>query len=263
MIDHQHTETLIRIKEGAVTIIKLNRPQRYNSFNREMALGLQEMLDQCTSDGTRCLVITGEGKAFSAGQDLNEVTDPNGPPMQKIVTDHYNPVISRLRDLEFPVVAAVNGAAAGAGANIALACDIVVAKESAYFLQAFSHIGLIPDSGGTYHLPRLIGFQRASALMMLGEKVGAKEAETMGMIYKAIPDTEWDEYVIALARRLAAMPTRGLALTKKALNASLENNLFAQLEVEEKIQTAAGKTADYAEGVSAFLEKRKPNFTGR
>ena len=260
---HNTTGTLTITREGAVTIIKLNRPERYNSFNREMALGLQQALDQCAEDGTRCVVITGEGKAFSAGQDLNEVTDPNGPPMQSIVAEHYNPIITRLRDLELPVIAAVNGAAAGAGANIALACDIVVAKESSYFLQAFSHIGLIPDSGGTYHLPRLIGFQRASALMMLGEKVAAKDAETMGMIYKSIPDADWDAYVATLSQRLAAMPTRGLALTKKALNASYENNLADQLDMEEKIQTTAGKTADYHEGVSAFLEKRKANFTGK
>jgi 2-(1,2-epoxy-1,2-dihydrophenyl)acetyl-CoA isomerase len=228
-----------------------------------MALSFQKMLDQCGTDGTRCLVITGEGKAFSAGQDLNEVTDPNGPEMQKIVAEHYNPIILRIRDLELPVVAAVNGIAAGAGANIALACDIVIAKESAYFLQAFSHIGLIPDSGGTFHLPRLIGFQRASALMMLGEKVSAPEAQAMGMIYKSVPEAEWDDYVQTLSTKLASMPTRGLALTKKALNESLDNNLSVQLDIEEKIQTAAGRTADYAEGVNAFLEKRKPNFTGK
>ncbi len=257
------TNTLICTKDGDITTIRLNRPDRYNSFNREMAIGLQQLLDRCAEDGTRCLVITGEGKAFSAGQDLNEVTDPNGPPLQSIVAEHYNPIITRLRDLEMPVIAAVNGAAAGAGANIALACDIVIAKESSYFLQAFSHIGLIPDSGGTYHLPRLIGFQRASALMMLGEKVAAKDAEAMGMIYKAIPEGDWEEYVTKLSQRLAAMPTRGLALTKRALNATFENNLADQLDMEEKIQTTAGKTADYHEGVSAFLEKRKANFTGK
>lgn len=257
------TDTLIRHRDGAVTTITLNRPDRYNSFNREMALSMQKMLDACAEDGTRCLVITGAGKAFSAGQDLNEVTDPNGPEMQRIVAEHYNPIIMRLRDLPLPVIAAINGPAAGAGANIALACDIVIAKESSYLLQAFSHIGLIPDSGGTYHLPRLIGLQRAGALMMLGEKVPAKEAEAMGMIYKAIPDNEWDAFVPALASRLAAMPTRGLALTKQALNASLDNSLEAQLDVEEKIQTAAGRTHDYQEGVQAFLEKRKPLFTGK
>ena len=257
------TNTLISSRDGDVTTIRLNRPDRYNSFNREMAIGLQQLLDQCAENGTRCLVLTGEGKAFCAGQDLNEVTDPNGPALQRIVAEHYNPIITRLRDLELPIIAAVNGAAAGAGANIALACDIVIAKESSYFLQAFSHIGLIPDSGGTYHLPRLIGFQRASALMMLGEKVPAKDAEAMGMIYKAVPDADWDEYVVKLSQRLAAMPTRGLALTKRALNATFENNLADQLDMEEKIQTTAGKTADYHEGVSAFLEKRKANFTGK
>lgn len=257
------TNTLISSRDGDVTTIRLNRPDRYNSFNREMAIGLQQLLDQCAENGTRCLVLTGEGKAFCAGQDLNEVTDPNGPALQSIVAEHYNPIITRLRDLELPIIAAVNGAAAGAGANIVLACDIVIAKESSYFLQAFSHIGLIPDSGGTYHLPRLIGFQRASALMMLGEKVAAKDAEAMGMIYKAVPDAEWDEYVVKLSQRLAAMPTRGLALTKRALNATFENNLADQLDMEEKIQATAGKTADYHEGVSAFLEKRKANFTGK
>lgn len=262
-MSNRSTNTLIVTREGAITTIKLNRPERYNSFNREMALALQETLDLCATDGTRCIILTGEGKAFCAGQDLNEVTDPNGPELQTIVGEHYNPIIARLRDIEVPVIAAVNGAAAGAGANIALACDIVIARESSYFLQAFSHIGLIPDSGGTYHLPRLIGFQRASALMMLGEKVSAKDAETMGMIYKAIPDAEWETTVSSLSQKVAGMPTRGLALTKRALNASLENNLTAQLDVEEKIQTAAGKTDDYVEGVKAFLEKRKANFTGK
>ena len=191
------------------------------------------------------------------------MTDPDGPELQKIVGDHYNPIIQRIRNIELPVIAAVNGIAAGAGANIALACDIVIAKESSYFLQAFSHIGLVPDSGGTYHLPRLIGFQKASALMMLGEKVGAVEAEKMGMIYKAVPDEEWIDYVLKTSKRIAGMPTRGLALTKQALNASLSNSLTDQLMIEEKLQVEAGKTLDYAEGVNAFLEKRKANFTGK
>lgn len=256
-------DMILVAREGDVTTIKFNRPQRYNSFVKEMAFQLHEALDECAKNGTRCLVITGEGKAFSAGQDLNEVTDPEGPELQNIVKDHYNPVIKRIRNLEMPVLAAVNGAAAGAGANIALACDIVVAKTSSYFLQAFSHIGLIPDSGGTFHLPRLIGFQRASALMMLGEKVYAPDAEMMGMIYKAIPDEDWDEFIPALAQQLANMPTRGLALTKKALNTSLTNNLDDQLAVEEELQTMAGETEDYREGVKAFLEKRKALFQGK
>ncbi len=249
-------------REAFITTIRLNRPQRFNSFVRDMALQLQDVLDECVTDGTRCIVITGEGKAFCAGQDLNEVTDPNGPKLQSIVADHYNPIITRLRNIPVPVIAAVNGAAAGAGANIALACDIVVAKSTAYFLQAFAHIGLIPDSGGTFHLPRLIGFQRASALMMLGDKVSAKDAESMGMIYKCIDEAEWDVYITALAARVAAMPTLGLALTKKALNMSLVNNLVVQLDREEELQAEAGRTHDYAEGVQAFLEKRKANFTG-
>ncbi len=259
----ENSDMILVMREGLVTTLKLNRPQRYNSFIREMAFDFQQKIAECAKDGTRCLVITGEGKAFSAGQDLNEVTDPHGPKLQSIVAEHYNPIIKALRNLDIPVIAAVNGAAAGAGANIALACDIVVAKTSSYFLQAFSHIGLIPDSGGTYHLPRLIGFQRASALMMLGEKVSATDAEKMGMIYKAIPDEEWDAYVPALAQKLADMPTKGLALTKQALNMSLVNNLDQQLVVEKELQTLAGKTEDYDEGVKAFLEKRKPTFKGK
>jgi 2-(1,2-epoxy-1,2-dihydrophenyl)acetyl-CoA isomerase len=251
------------IHDGGVTRITLNRPQRYNSFIQAMAFEFQAALDECSRDGTRCVLITGEGKAFSAGQDLNEVTDPGGPPMDKIVSDHFNPIIRRIRELNVPVIAAVNGAAAGAGANIALACDIVVAKASAYFMQAFSAIGLIPDSGGTYHLPRLIGWQRASALMMLGDKVSANDAEAMGMIYKAIPEEEWDIYIHELAKRVAAMPTKGLALTKRALNLSLNADLSTQLKYEEQLQTAAGKTYDYAEGVKAFLEKRPAKFTGK
>lgn len=259
----ENNQFLIIDKDGPVTTIRFNRPQRFNSFIREMAFELHRALDNCRDDGTRCVVLTGEGKAFSAGQDLNEVTDPDGPELQRIVVDHYNPIILRLRNLPVPVIAAVNGVAAGAGANIALACDIVVAKSSAYFLQAFSHIGLIPDSGGTFHLPRLIGLQRASALMMLGEKVSAIEAEQMGMIYKAITDEEWDLYLTTLKNKIATMPTVGLALTKQALNESMVNNLSAQLELEEQLQTAAGQTSDYDEGVKAFLEKRKPNFTGK
>ena len=259
----QSQQTILVTREGDVTILKLNRPDRYNSFNQAMAFELQKTLDQCANDGTRCIVLTGEGKAFCAGQDLNEVTDPNGPPMQRIVADHFNPIIRRLREVEIPVIAAVNGAAAGAGANIALACDIVIAKESSYFMQAFSAIGLIPDSGGTYHLPRLIGWQKASALMMLGDKIPAKEAEAMGMIYKVIPDAEWDEYVKQISLRVASMPTKGLALTKRALNLSLTHTLYDQLKVEEQLQTNAGSTEDYIEGVQAFLEKRKANFTGK
>jgi 2-(1,2-epoxy-1,2-dihydrophenyl)acetyl-CoA isomerase len=256
-------ETILFSREGDVTTITLNRPERYNSFIQQMAFELQAALDHVAVDGSRCVVLTGAGKAFSAGEDLNEVTDPNGPPMQRIVADHFNPIIRRLREVDVPVIAAVNGAAAGAGANIAIACDIVVAKESAYFMQAFSAIGLIPDSGGTYHLPRLVGWQRASALMMLGDKVSAKDAQQMGMIYKAVPDTEFENFIGELAHRVASMPTKGLILTKRALNLSLTSNLSNQLKFEEQLQIAAGRTSDYREGVQAFLEKRKANFTGK
>jgi len=255
--------TILSTQKDGVLTITLNRPEVYNSFNREMAMAMQEALFRGESDkSVRCIVITGSGKAFSAGQDLNEVVDPKGPPLEEIVKQHYNPIVWKIREIEKPFIAAVNGVAAGAGANIALACDIIVAKASASFIQAFSKIGLIPDSGGTYSLPRLIGWQRASAYMMLGEKVMADVAERIGMIYKCIDDAEFDDYVTKLAIQLSEMPTRGLGLTKRALNASTVNDLFAQLSIEEELQVAAGNTADYKEGVQAFLEKRKPEFKG-
>lgn len=248
---------------GGVATITLNRPKVFNSFNREMALALQEKLDEANgAKDVRAVILKGEGKAFCAGQDLAEATDPEGPALRKIVLEHYNPIIEKIRNVEKPVIAAVNGVAAGAGANIALACDIVIATESASFIQAFSKIGLIPDSAGTYFLPRLIGFQRASALMMMGDKVTAKEAEGMGMIYKAVTDDSFIDYVSEKANYLAQMPTRGLWLTKKALNDTFNNNLEKQLEVEGGLQTEAGQTYDFKEGVQAFLEKRKPEFKG-
>jgi 2-(1,2-epoxy-1,2-dihydrophenyl)acetyl-CoA isomerase len=250
-------------REG-VAIIRLNRPEVYNSFNREMALDMQKRLDACKDDDNiRAIFITGMGKAFCAGQDLQEAIDPNGPELSKIVSEHYNPIITRLRRIRKPIVCGVNGVAAGAGANIALACDITVAAESASFIQAFSKIGLIPDSGGTYFLPRIIGMQKATALMMLGDKVGAKQAEEFGMIYKALPDESFEEQALAIALQLAQMPTKGLGFTKCALNRSFSNNLDQQLALEDELQTAAGATHDYKEGVNAFLEKRKPQFTGK
>lgn len=251
-------------QQGQVAWLFLNRPEVFNSFNRGMALELQRELDACNANAEiRAVVLTGEGKAFCAGQDLQEVTDPQGPSLPTILQEHYNPIIRRIRALEKPVIAAVNGVAAGAGANIALACDLVLAASSASFIQAFSKIGLIPDSGGTFFLPRLIGFQKASALMMTGEKVGAEEAERLGMIYKILPDQGFREAVAALADQLAAMPTRGLAYTKQALNRALYHDLDSQLEMEDRLQTMAGQTHDYREGVQAFLEKRKPEFKGR
>lgn len=253
---------LLTIQDGVATIT-LHRPKVFNSFNREMALQMQEHLDTCATDPSiRAVVIIGEGKAFCAGQDLAEVSGPANPGFQSILADHYNPIVRKIRDLEKPVVAAVNGVAAGAGANIALCCDIVVATESASFIQAFSKIGLIPDSGGTFVLPRLIGFQKASALMMLGEKVSATEAEKLGMIYKVLADDQFAEGIKALAAQLAEMPTLGLALTKKALNSSMTNSFEQQLQIEESLQIKAGRSNDYSEGVTAFMEKRKPTFKG-
>jgi 2-(1,2-epoxy-1,2-dihydrophenyl)acetyl-CoA isomerase len=249
--------------ENGIMTITLNRPEVFNSFNRSMALKLQEALDECASNSNvRAIVLTGAGKAFCAGQDLAEATDPNGPALQQIVGEHYNPIILKLRSIEKPIIAAVNGVAAGAGANIALACDIVIAKESASFIQAFSKIGLIPDSGGTFILPRLIGIQKATALMLTGEKVGAQAAEQMNMIYKAVADEEFDQFIADFSQQIAQMPTIGLGLTKKALNAALNNDLQNQLQLEGTLQTQAGKTNDFKEGVAAFLEKRKPIFNG-
>ena len=249
--------------ENGVHTIWMNRPEVYNSFNREMALQFQKELKDCNANSeVRAVVIEGIGKAFCAGQDLGEVVDPNGPELRKIVAEHYNPIIQLIMSLEKPVIAAVNGVAAGAGANIALACDIVIAKESASFIQAFSKIGLIPDSGGTWTLPRLIGFQKALAITMLGDKVGAKEAEQMGMIYKSVEDDSFDETVQKTAHKLASMPTKGLALTKKAYQLSMSNNMDEQLQLEEKLQYEASQTHDYNEGVDAFLNKRKPAFKG-
>jgi 2-(1,2-epoxy-1,2-dihydrophenyl)acetyl-CoA isomerase len=252
---------LFEVKD-LIGFITLNRPDKLNSFNREMALLMQEKLDACKNKEVRCVYISGAGKAFSAGQDLAEVVDPNGPGMKKILSEHYNPIVARIRRLEKPVIAAVNGVAAGAGANIALCCDIVVAAESASFIQAFSKIGLIPDSGGTHTLPRLIGWQKASALMMLGEKVSAADAERMGMIYKFFPDETFSGNAMNIAAYLADMPTKGLAYTKQVLNKSFTNTLEEQLQDEDIFQQRAAGTADYKEGVQAFLEKRKPIFKG-
>jgi 2-(1,2-epoxy-1,2-dihydrophenyl)acetyl-CoA isomerase len=250
--------------ESGVAWISLNRPEVFNSFNREMAFLLQETLDNCENDiNVRAIVITGNGKAFCAGQDLKEVTDPDlNPGFRKILEEHYNPIIQKIRTIEKPIIAAVNGVAAGAGANIALACDIVVASEHASFIQAFSKIGLIPDSAGTFFLPRLIGFQRATALMMLGDKVNAEEALQIGMIYKIYPTSFFIDEVMNLAINLAKMPTKTLGLTKRLLNQSMTNNLEQQLSLESDLQIEASSSNDYKEGVTAFVEKRKPEFKG-
>ena len=258
MMDSIRTEQV-----KSVLKITLNRPDKFNSFNREMALQLQSALDSAAKDKSiRCILMTGEGKAFCAGQDLGEAVNPDGPGIKRIVEEHYNPIIKRIREIEKPIVCAVNGVAAGAGANIALACDVVLASSSASFIQAFSKIALIPDSGGTFFLPRLIGFGKASALMMLGEKVSAADAEKMGMIYKVCDAEALANEAMTIAYTLSEMPTIGIGLTKKLLNQSMTNNLNQQLEEEGKEQVVAASTYDYQEGVNAFLEKRKAVFKG-
>lgn len=254
---------LVNFAHG-VKHIKLNRPQVFNSFNKEMALRFQEELEEAKdNDEVRCVLISGEGKAFCAGQDLAEIMDPEGPELKSIVRDHYNPIVRQITALPKPVVAAVNGVAAGAGANIALACDVVIARKSASFIQAFSKIGLIPDSGGTFFLPRLVGFQKALAITMLGDKISAEEAEKMGMIYRVLEDDAFEDDALSLSEKLASMPTKGLALTKAAYHKSLTSGLNEQLDLEEEFQWQAGQTEDYTEGVNAFLEKRKAIFKGR
>jgi 2-(1,2-epoxy-1,2-dihydrophenyl)acetyl-CoA isomerase len=249
---------------GAVYRITLNRPEKYNSMDWNTAQALQAALDKASEDdAVRCIVITGAGKGFCAGQDLAAASDPDTIDFAKMVEEQYNAVIRRLRKIEKPIVAAVNGVAAGAGANIALACDIVVATESASFVQAFSKISLIPDSGGTFFLPRLVGLGRALPMAMLAEKVSAEEAAQMGMIWRAYPDESFPEEVEKLAATLAALPTKALGLTKRAMNSAFENSLEQQLAMEKELQVEAGKTQDFREGVAAFLEKRKPVFSGR
>lgn len=257
------SSVLFEIKNN-IAFITLNRPDKFNSFNREMALLLQATLDECASlHEVRCVYITGAGKAFSAGQDIGELTGEEKIGIKQILSEHYNPIVKRIRNLPKPVVAAVNGVAAGAGANIALCCDIVVAAELASFIQAFSKIGLIPDSGGTFTLPRLIGFQKASALMMTGDKVTATDAERMGMIYKVFSNETFEEESKKLATTLSQMPTKALAYTKHALNNAVTNSWEEQLLLEDEYQQKAAATIDYQEGIAAFTEKRAGIFKGK
>ena len=250
-------------QKNNVLILTLNRPDKFNSFNREMALLLISELEKAENDKTiRCIVITGNGKAFCAGQDLAEAIDPNGPGIEKIVAEHYNPIILKIRTIEKPIIAAVNGVAAGAGANIALACDIVFAAKSASFIQAFSKIGLIPDSGGTFTLPRLIGFNMASALMITGDKATAEEAMQYGMVYKIFDNANLLEQTLVNAQAISKMPTKAIGLTKRLLNQSYNNTLEQQLSLEKEMQIKAANSPDYKEGVNAFLEKRPANFKG-
>ena len=255
--------SILTEEKNNVLVVTLNRPEKLNCFNREMALQLITVLDKAENNNNiRAIIITGMGKAFCAGQDLSEAIDPNGPGIKKIVGEHYNPIILKIRSIEKPIIAVINGVAAGAGANIALACDIIYASKSASFIQAFSKIGLIPDSGGTYTLPRLVGFNLASALMISGDKLSADDAKNFGIVYKVFDDENLMELSIASAIKIAAMPTKAIGLTKRLLNKTYSNSLEQQLLLEKNLQIEAANTLDYKEGVNAFLEKRKPNFKG-
>lgn len=244
--------------------IGLNRPEVYNAFNRDMALALQAALKEAGEDDrVRAVILTGEGKAFCSGQDLAEAINPDGPGLDRILSEHYNPLVMAMRNTPKPIIVAVNGVAAGAGANLALAGDIVLAGESATFIQAFAGIGLIPDTGGTLTLPYLVGPGRASAWMMLGDRVTAADAADAGMIYRAVADDALMDEAMALAGRMATQATKAFALTKKALNAAAYGRLEDQLELERQLQNEAADSADFKEGVNAFLEKRKPEFQGK
>lgn len=256
--------TVLLEKYDGVATVTLNRPEVFNSFNGQLVEEVKLALEDCKVDEeVRVIVLTGAGKAFCAGQDLQEIVGDNAPSLSTILSDRLNPLVKLIREIEKPIIAAVNGVAAGAGANIALVCDATIATASASFIQAFSKVGLIPDSGGTYFLPRLIGVQRAMALMMTGDRLSAQKAEDMGLIYKAVPDSSFQKEVDEFAKRLSKMPTKAIGLTKRALNYSFENTLERQLAIEDNLQSEASLTDDFKEGVAAFVEKRHPVFKGK
>jgi 2-(1,2-epoxy-1,2-dihydrophenyl)acetyl-CoA isomerase len=260
-------DDLLVARADGVATLTLNRPDKLNAFTVELHRALAASLDAIAADATiRAVLLTGAGRGFCAGQDLAEraATMASGaPPGPSALETWYNPLIRRLRRLEKPVVCAVNGVAAGAGANVALACDIVLAARSASFIQSFARIGLVPDAGGTYVLPRLVGMARASALALLGEKLSAAQAAEWGLIWRVVEDAALMGEATALARHLAQQPTRALAFIKQALNASPANTLDQQLDVERDLQKEAAATEDFREGMAAFLEKRAPRFVGR
>ena len=260
------SQTILTDDHGTWVEVTLNRPDRLNSFNDQMHATLRGALESAIADGKRAILLTGAGRGFCAGQDLGD-RDPEKmsepPDLGRTLRELYNPLVRLLRDAPMPVICAVNGVAAGAGANLALACDIVLAADTATFIQSFANVGLIPDAGGSWHLTRLLGPARAKALAMTAEPVNARQAEEWGMIWKALPAHEIMAEARALAERLAQGPTNGLAHTKKAVNAALTNTLDAQLDLEAQFQKTCGQSADYAEGVAAFLQKRAPEFRGR
>ncbi|GAA6153585.1 2-(1,2-epoxy-1,2-dihydrophenyl)acetyl-CoA isomerase PaaG [Pseudoteredinibacter isoporae] len=260
-------ETIEFSINNGVAVLTLNRPDNLNSFNTQMHEEVRQAITQVRTGGeARCLLITANGRGFCAGQDLGDRSvsaDGQMPDLGDSVEKNYNPLIRSIHNLDMPVVCAVNGVAAGAGASIALACDIVLAAKSASFIQAFCKIGLIPDSGGTWALPRLVGLARAKGLALLGDKLSAEQAEKWGLIWECVEDAELMEKANALATHFASQPTKGLAMTKRALRESTSNSLHEQLELEKEYMRIGGRTEDYKEGVAAFKEKRKPEFKGR
>jgi len=259
-------ETILFSVDGGIARLTLNRPDKLNSFNTEMHGEVRDALRRLPGSDARVLVLTGAGRGFCAGQDLGDravAPGSQGVDLGESIEQHYKPLVLALHTLPMPVIAAVNGVAAGAGANIALACDLVIAASSASFVQAFAKLGLLPDSGGTWTLPRLVGNARALGLTLLGNKLAAEQAEAWGMIWQCVPDAELGATVDALAKALAAAPTRGLAATKAAIRGSWQHSMAEQLDIERDVQRELGRSIDYAEGVAAFLEKRSPRFTGR
>jgi 2-(1,2-epoxy-1,2-dihydrophenyl)acetyl-CoA isomerase len=259
-------ETILFEVDSGIARLTLNRPDKLNSFNTQMHAEVRQALSSIATSGARVLVLTGAGRGFCAGQDLGDravAPGSQGVDLGESLQNRYNPLVLTLHNLPMPVIGAVNGVAAGAGANIALACDIVIAARSANFVQAFSKLGLIPDSGGTWFLPRLVGDARAMGLTLLGNKLPAEQAAAWGLIWQCVEDAELTGTVDALARQFAAAPTRGLAATKAALRGSWQHSFQEQLDIERDVQRELGRSSDYAEGVAAFTEKRTPRFTGR